>query len=99
MRALPFARIHTPRSKDVVGALIHMDFHTGLPPSRPHGYLHHCSVQDDASRFGRMYPTHRADAETALECLRWFQAELQAETKSKVVVLEILADNVPFDSD
>ena len=99
MRALPFARIHTPRSKDVVGALIHMDFHTGLPPSRPHGYLHHCSVQDDASRFGRMYPTHRADAETALDCLRWFQSELQAETKSKVPILEVLADNNPFDSD
>ena len=99
MRALPFARVHVPRSKHVVGALIHMDFHTGLPPSRPHGFLHHCSIQDDASRFGRMYPTHRLDAETALDCLRWFQAELQAETKRRVVILEVLADNNPFDSD
>ena len=29
MRALPFARFHAPRSHDVVGALIHIDYHTG----------------------------------------------------------------------
>ena len=99
MRALPFARIHTPRSNEVVGHTIHMDFHTGLPPSRPHGFLHHCSVQDDASRFGRMYPTHRQTADVALDCLRWFVADLRRECGRPVVVLVVLCDNVPFDSD
>lgn len=99
MRALPFARIHTPRSKDVIGALIHMDFHTGLPASRPHAFLHHCSIQDDASRFGRMYPTSRMHAQEALDCLARFQADLQRETKRQVVFIEVLADNVPFDSE
>ena len=99
MRALPFARFHTPRSRDVVGALIHIDYHTGLPPSRPHGFLHHCSLQDDASRFGRMYPTYDGTAVTALECLRLFVADLSKECNRPVVILCVMGDNVPFASD
>lgn len=99
MRALPFSRVHTPRSHDVVGALVHIDFHTGLPPSRPHGFLHHCSCQDDASRYGRMYPTHNGTAHTALDCLRLFVADLSKECNRRVVLLCVMGDNVPFDSD
>ena len=99
MRALPFARFHAPRSHDVVGALIHIDYHTGLPPSRPHGFLHHCSLQDDASRFGRMYPTHNGTAVTALDCLRLFVAELSKECNRSITILCVVGDNVPFASD
>ena len=96
MRALPFARVHTPRLHTAVGALVHMDFHTGLPPSRPHGFLHHCSVLDDASRFGRMYPRTTATALDGLECLAFFQADLQRETGKAVQFLAVRVDNVPF---
>ena len=42
---------------------------------------------------------HRMDATTALECLKWFQADLQRECNRPVAVLSIMCDNVPFDSD
>ena len=98
MRALPFARVHTPRAHTAVGSLIHMDFHTGLPPSRPHGFLHHCSVLDDASRFGRMYPRTTATALDGLECLNFFLADLQRETGGAVQFITVRADNEPFGS-
>ena len=98
MRALPFARLHTPRLRNAVGALIHIDFHTGLPPSRPHGFLHHCSLLDDASRFGRMYPRVSSTAQDALECLGFFLADLQRETRTPITFLVVRGDNVPFGS-
>ena len=96
MRSLPFSRVHAPRTNGTVGALVHIDYHTGLPPSRPHGFLHHCSLLDDASRFGRMYPTTRATGEVALECLAWFQADLQREHGKPIRILAVRGDNVPF---
>ena len=98
MRSLPFHRIHSPIVVREVGALIHMDFHTGLPASRPHGFLHHCSLQDDRSRYGRMIPRHTQTAADALECLSMFQADLQRECGRVIVILAVRCDNVPFGS-
>ena len=98
MRALPFHRSHAPREAKAAGALVHIDFHTGLPPSHPQGYLHHCSLLDDYTSFGHMYPTHQMTARVALECLKWFHAYLQRECGRSIKILVVRCDNKPFDS-
>ena len=100
MRALPYnATSPSPRSSKV-GQLVFMEFHTGLPLSTPHRFVGSCSILDDYSGYGRMPPVKDLTAATALESLAEFMADINiSKLKGEQVnLVEVLADNVPFNS-
>ena len=98
MRALPYNRTSpNPRSTEV-GELIQMDFQLGLPKSVL-GFTGSCSLLDDYSAWGKMTPVVNYTAATALVCLKEFVAELSKLAGAQVILIEVLADNVPFNSE